>query len=72
MEADEQHLRARLMILVMLETRRNQAKGEGPEMIAARSNAAGPMTMDIIHKLETFMLMRGDIRICFMLCIYNI
>ncbi|MNC80436.1 hypothetical protein D3C75_1332210 [compost metagenome] len=72
MKADEQHLRAGLMILVMLETRRNQAKGEGPEMIATRADAAGSLTLDIIHKLETFMLMRGNIRICFMLCIYNI
>ncbi|MNY78765.1 hypothetical protein D3C86_2191510 [compost metagenome] len=72
MKANEQDLRAGLMIFVMLVIRRDQGKGEGPEVKAARPNTRSPMAMNIIDKLKTFMLMRRNISIRFMFCIYNI
>ncbi|MNC56560.1 hypothetical protein D3C75_1061670 [compost metagenome] len=71
-EANEKDFRAGLMIFVMLEIGRDQGKGEGAEVKAARSNTRSPMTVNIIDQLKTFMLMRRNISIRFMLCIYNI
>ncbi|MNW57402.1 hypothetical protein D3C74_352090 [compost metagenome] len=72
MEANEKDFRAGLMIFVMLEIGRDQGKGEGAEVKAARSNTRSPMTVNIIDQLITFMLMRRNISVRFMLCIYNI
>lgn len=72
MEADEQHLGAGLVILIMFEIGRNQGKGMRPEMIAALPDAAGAEPVNVIDQLEAFMLMPRDMGIRFMLCIYNI
>ncbi|MNE57657.1 hypothetical protein D3C80_1526380 [compost metagenome] len=72
MKADEQYLGAGLVILIMLKIRRDQRKGVRPEVIAARSDAAGAEPVNVINQLEAFMLMARDMGICFMLRIYNI